>query len=90
MVKAHTHDRRLYIVVEDNGIGIPKEHLPRVFDSFYKIRPPGMEKIEGRGLGLSLVKTIIERHHGQVWVESEVGVGSRFGFWLPLNHMEGR
>ena len=75
----------LHFNVEDNGIGIPKEHLPRIFETFYRAKQAGSEGIEGRGLGLSLVKTIIERHGGEVWVESEQGSGSRFGFWIPIN-----
>ncbi len=41
------------------------------------------DSVDGKGLGLSLVKTVLERHGGEVWVESQEGVGSRFGFWLP-------
>lgn len=83
-VRAHAHDGRIYFAVEDTGIGIPKAALPRLFESFYRVRQAGTENIEGRGLGLSLVKTIVERHHGQVSVESEEGKGSRFGFWIPI------
>ncbi len=83
-VTSYKEDQRVYFIVEDTGIGIPPENLPRLFTSFYRVRQPGTEDVEGRGLGLSLVKTIIERHNGEVWVESTPGVGSRFGFWLPL------
>ncbi|MBE0690261.1 MAG: PAS domain-containing protein [Anaerolineae bacterium] len=83
-VTSYMEDQRAYFVVEDNGIGIPPESLPRLFTSFYRVRQPGSEDVEGRGLGLSLVKSIIERHNGEVWAESTVGVGSRFGFWLPI------
>jgi PAS domain S-box-containing protein len=83
-VRAYRHENRLIFEVEDNGIGIPKEHLPRLFQSFYRVNQPGTQGIEGRGQGLSLVKTVIERHSGDVWVESELGVGSRFGFWIPI------
>lgn len=82
-VQAFEQGGRLHFVVEDTGVGIPRAHLPRVFESFFRAKQRGTEKVEGRGLGLSLVKTIIERHNGEVWVESEEGVGSRFGFWLP-------
>lgn len=77
---------RVYVVVEDNGMGIPKEAQSQLFQSFYRVRSPGFENTDGRGLGLSLVKTIMERHFGGVWVESELGEGSRFGLWLPLTH----
>lgn len=83
-VESYIQGKRLHFVVEDNGIGIPRQALPRLFESFYRVNQEGTENIEGRGLGLSLVKTIIDRHHGEVWVESEVGIGSRFGFWMPV------
>ncbi|MBI5666851.1 MAG: PAS domain-containing protein [Chloroflexi bacterium] len=83
-VRAYTGDERFQFVVEDTGIGIGAEHLPHVFEAFYRAKQPGTENIEGTGLGLSLVKAAVERHQGSVWVESSVGKGSRFGFWLPL------
>lgn len=85
IVISYVENHRLYFIVEDTGIGIGAEHLPRLFNSFYRARQAGTEDIEGRGLGLSLVKTIIERHKGEVWVESAVGVGSRFGFYIPIS-----
>lgn len=87
-VRAYRQMDRVYFVVEDTGIGIPKDMIPRLFQSFFRVPQPDGEKIEGRGLGLNLVKTIVERHRGEVWVESEEGKGSTFGFWLPLfaNH----
>lgn len=75
---------RLHFSVRDTGVGIPKEALSRLFQSGFRVHQAGTEKIEGRGLGLNLVKTIIERHEGEVWVESEIGAGSTFGFWLPV------
>ena len=84
-VRVFTQENMLHFNVEDNGIGIPKEHLPRIFETFYRAKQAGSEGIEGRGLGLSLVKTIIERHGGEVWVESEQDSGSRFGFWIPMS-----
>lgn len=83
-VRAWVDAGRVHFEVEDTGIGIPKAALSRLFESFYRVKQKGTEKIEGRGLGLSLVKTVVERHQGQVWVESEVGIGSKFGFWLPI------
>ncbi len=83
-VRAHVEAGRFHFVVEDNGVGFGPEHLPHVFEAFYRAKQPGTEQIEGSGLGLSLVKTAIERHQGEVWVESQEGAGSRFGFWLPL------
>jgi two-component system phosphate regulon sensor histidine kinase PhoR len=70
--------------VEDHGIGIPAEHLPLLFRQFYRVRTPETRRIEGSGLGLSIVKAIVEKHGGQVFVESTPGQGSIFGFSLPL------
>ncbi|NLE51273.1 MAG: GAF domain-containing protein [Chloroflexi bacterium] len=75
--------QRLQFSVKDTGYGISPERQTRLFERFYRAREPGTDHIPGTGLGLSLVKTVIERHGGQVWYESEVGVGSTFGFWLP-------
>lgn len=83
--RAFIQDDAIHFNVEDSGIGVPKEHLARIFETFYRAKQVGSEGVEGRGLGLSLVKTIIERHGGEVWVESEHGSGSRFGFWIPVN-----
>ncbi len=79
-------DQRLQFSVQDNGYGISPERQARLFERFYRAREPGTDHIPGTGLGLSLVKTVVERHGGQVWFESEVGRGSTFGFWLPRAH----
>jgi PAS domain S-box-containing protein len=84
-ITVFVQDNSINFSVEDNGVGIPKEHLDRIFETFYRAKQAGTEGIEGRGLGLSLVKTIIERHNGEVWVESQGGSGSRFGFRIPIS-----
>jgi two-component system phosphate regulon sensor histidine kinase PhoR len=84
-VKTYTQNNRFHFVVEDDGIGIAPENLTRVFESFFRVKDERAGDVAGSGLGLSFVKTIIERHNGDVWVESELGRGSKFGFWLPLN-----
>jgi signal transduction histidine kinase len=83
-VRFKVADKRLTFEVQDNGYGISKERQSRLFQRFYRARQPGTDHIAGTGLGLSLVKTVIERHGGEVWVESEPGQGSTFGFWLPF------
>jgi signal transduction histidine kinase len=74
---------RLTFSVKDSGYGISPERQERIFERFYRAHEPGTEHIGGTGLGLSLVKTVIERHGGQVWFQSEPGMGSIFGFWVP-------
>jgi PAS domain S-box-containing protein len=75
---------RFHFTVADDGIGIPEDKLPFVFESFYRVNQPDTRGIQGTGLGLSLVKNVIQQHQGDVWVTSEENKGSRFGFWLPL------
>jgi len=78
----------LQVAIEDNGIGIPEEHLAKIFDRFYRIETK-VHSVKGTGLGLHLVKIAIEKHHGgKVFVESKVGEGSTFGFKLPLKFEE--
>lgn len=83
-IRAYVEERRFFFEVQDNGVGIPEESLPHLFESFYRVNPRANVSINGAGLGLSLVKSIVERHHGEVWVVSEVDSGSLFGMWLPL------
>jgi signal transduction histidine kinase len=83
-VSIETNNATATFRVEDHGIGIPAEHLPRLFQRFYRVRTPETRRIEGSGLGLAIVKEIIEKHGGQVLVESTPGQGSTFGFSLPL------
>jgi signal transduction histidine kinase len=72
------------IAVSDNGLGIPKESIPRLFEKFYRVRCDDRKDIIGTGLGLSLVKQIIEVHQGTIRVESEHGKGSTFTFTIPV------
>jgi two-component system phosphate regulon sensor histidine kinase PhoR len=70
--------------VKDNGLGIPKDALPRLFEKFYRVRCDDRKDIIGTGLGLSLVKQIIEVHGGSISVQSEHGAGSTFSFTVPV------
>ncbi len=70
--------------VEDSGIGIPKEKLGAVFDRFFQVDNSSTREYGGTGLGLSIVKSFIEGHGGEIFVESDVGAGSRFTVLLPL------
>lgn len=72
------------ICVADNGPGIPSEHLPRLFERFYRVDKARSRSEGGTGLGLSIVRHIVQRHGGSVRVESRLGKGSRFIVTLPL------
>jgi two-component system phosphate regulon sensor histidine kinase PhoR len=83
LVTAATEDARVRLVVADNGPGIPPEHLPRVFERFYRVDAGRSRELGGTGLGLSIVKHMVEAMRGKVSVESEVGTGSTFTVALP-------
>ncbi|MBN1465132.1 HAMP domain-containing protein [candidate division KSB1 bacterium] len=74
---------KVEIYVSDTGRGIAPEHLSRIFERFYRVDKERSREVGGTGLGLAIVKHIIEAHHSRVFVESEIGVGSRFSFQLP-------
>jgi len=70
--------------VEDTGIGIKKEDILKLFQPFQQLESVLSKKHEGTGLGLALCKRIVELHGGRIWVESEVGKGSKFIFVIPI------
>lgn len=76
--------QQLHISVEDTGIGIPADQLDHVFGEFNQVESAANRKFEGTGLGLAITKSLIERMEGSVWVDSELGKGSCFGFRLSL------
>ena len=73
---------KVIVRVTDNGGGIPKQHIPRLFERFYRVDQSGSRSEGGSGLGLSIVKHIVEAHGEKIYVESEVDVGSEFSFTL--------
>lgn len=75
-------DKNILIEVSDQGIGIAEEHLKHLFDRFYRVDPSRSRELGGSGLGLSIVKHIIEAHNQNINVRSTVGVGTTFGFTL--------
>ena len=75
-------NNRIIVRITDNGEGIENDQLPRLFERFYRIDKSGNRKEGGSGLGLSIVKHIIEAHNEKIYVESDLGVGSEFSFTL--------
>ena len=69
--------------VLDHGKGIDERYLPKIFDRYFKV--PGTHERNGSGLGLAISKEFIEAQEGKIWVESEVGTGSTFGFGLKIS-----
>jgi len=82
-LKATLDDSEVKIIVEDQGIGIAKKHLPRLFERFYRVDKARSRKQGGTGLGLAIVKHITQLHGGQITVESTLGQGSQFTLHLP-------
>ncbi len=83
-VRAVENQNFVQVDVVDTGIGIPEDCLGKVFDEFFRVGGEAMAQTRGTGLGLALVKRMVEAHRGKVWVESQLGEGSTFSFTLPL------
>ena len=75
--------KTILITVQDNGIGIPKKYHDGLFDKFTKARRPGIRGEESVGLGMSIIKTIVEWHTGKIWFESEENKGTTFYVEIP-------
>lgn len=88
--KQPDHLKKIAISVEDNGIGIPSEHLEKIFEKFHQVNGSLHRSVGGTGLGLAITKGLVEAHQGKIWVESKVGEGSTFTFTLPLSKGERR
>lgn len=74
---------RVQLYVRDTGPGISPENLDKMFKPFVQIAPQGKPAVPGTGLGLSISKQLVERQRGKIWVNSEVGTGTAFYFWIP-------
>ena len=83
-VNIDTVGEELKIVICDQGIGIPEADLEHIFDRFYTVDKARSRRLGGAGLGLSIVKNIIQKHDGLISVTSKVGVGSCFTIFLPM------
>lgn len=88
-VRAYARDEGIEIAVEDTGIGIPTEQQERIFAAFQQVPGSNVIHYAGVGLGLHIVKRLLEAMGGKITVESQVGNGSSFRIWLPLQHANG-
>jgi len=84
-IRTGSQGDEVWVEIADTGKGIPPENLKKIFDPFFTTKPIG----KGTGLGLSLAYGIIEKHHGRIEVQSEVGKGTIFKVWLPVKHTDG-
>ncbi len=88
-VGAHPRDGKVEMFVRDTGIGVPAEHIPRLFERFYRVDKARSRELGGTGLGLAIVKHLVIAHRGTVWVESEPDAGSTFYLQIPVRQPEG-
>jgi two-component system phosphate regulon sensor histidine kinase PhoR len=84
-VKISHIPQMVIITVSDTGMGIPKQHIGRIFERFYRVDKSRSRKIKGTGLGLSIVKHGVMYHNGNIHVESESGKGTVFTVELPID-----
>lgn len=82
-INAHKSGKDVQVDIADTGCGIPEEAREKIFEEFYRVDNAINEQVKGTGLGLALVKHIVEAHGGKIWVDSKVGCGSTFSFTLP-------
>ena len=83
-IVARLKQNTLFIEVTDTGVGIPKHHLTRLFDRFYRVDKARSRELGGTGLGLAIAKEIVKAHHGEIQVESEVNKGTKVSFYIPI------
>ncbi len=87
-VRLHEREQEVCAEISDNGLGIPEEHLPRIFDEFYRVDGRRNAPVKGSGLGLSIVKKMVEAHGGIISVESRYGEGTTFRISFPRTCLE--
>jgi two-component system phosphate regulon sensor histidine kinase PhoR len=83
LVQIEQTSEEVSIIIQDKGIGIPAADLEHIFERFYTVDKAHSRRLGGAGLGLSIVKTIIENHHGVISVKSAMGMGTTFTILLP-------
>jgi signal transduction histidine kinase len=83
-VQCRQLNNAIQVDIQDTGCGIPEDSLEKIFEEFFRIDNSINQQVKGTGLGLALVKNIVEAHLGKIWVKSKLGEGSTFSFTLPL------
>jgi signal transduction histidine kinase len=82
-IRVHIADQKIQVDITDTGCGIPEDAIEKLFTEFYRVDIAINQEVKGTGLGLAMVKHIVEAHKGRIWVKSKVGFGSTFSFTLP-------
>ncbi|AYV54362.1 PAS domain-containing protein [Leptospira kmetyi] len=90
LIRLERLEDRFLLGVRDSGIGIPPEEIPNIFETFYQVKGEDRGAYEGSGLGLPIVKKIVEAHHGSIEVESELGRGSKFSVFIPFSPFQSK
>lgn len=87
-IKTWTEQGKVFVSVQDHGIGISEEQKSKLFKCFSQIDGSAARRFGGLGTGLALVKEVVQAHKGEIWMESAPGSGSTFGFWVPVQRKE--
>jgi signal transduction histidine kinase len=85
IIRLNQQQDNAVLTITDTGVGIPEDQQPNLFKPFFRLQDPTNPQLDGTGLGLSLVRNIIERHRGEIIFKSKYGEGSTFGFKLPCD-----
>ena len=87
-IETENHNNKLRISIADNGIGIKKEDLKKIFEKFFRVHTGNRHDVKGFGLGLCYVKNVIKNHKGTIQAESTLGEGTKFVIEIPLSENE--